>query len=157
MTSIQYSQAACTIPDYKILGPFASRTQDNLKFSLPTYISTQFPHPRLLSHSFRVTQPAITKMLDLGFGHIAISSTSPHTSIHHDRQHGPTTFGIFLRELCGGRDREIEEQQEWVRREREHGHQQWAEGIHRDHISRRNTSSMETNKSCCSRESPLVE
>jgi hypothetical protein len=48
-------------------------------------------------------------------------------------------LGIFLRELCGVRDREIEEQQEWAKRERQHRHQQLAEGIHRDHVSQRNT------------------
>jgi hypothetical protein len=33
----------------------------------------------------------------LGFGHITISSTSPPISINHDRQRGPTTLGISLR------------------------------------------------------------
>ena len=135
----------------RFLGFITFRTQDPLKFSHPIYNSTQFPQPRSLSYSLRATQRAVTKMSDLlGFGHIAISSTSLHISIHHDRQHGPTTLGIFLRELCGVRDREIEEQQEWAKRERQHRRQQWAEGMHRNHTSQRKTSSLETNKSCVS-------
>jgi hypothetical protein len=86
----------------------------------------------------------------LGFGHVAISSTSPHINSRHDRQHGPTTLGIILRELCGVRDREIEEQQEWAKRERQHRHQQLVEGVHGDHMSQRNTSGVETNRTCCS-------
>jgi hypothetical protein len=140
----------------RFLRLFTSRKQDPLKTSnLQFHTILQFLS---LQFSFPITSGAIIRMSDvLGFGHIAISSTSPHISIHHDRQHGPTTLEIFLRELCGVRDRDIEEQEEWAKRERQHRYQQWAEGMHKDHMSRRKMSSMETNKSCCSRGSANLE